>query len=240
MGILNNIAVDNDVKDDGDSLGGGFLVDSGVYPCEIEMAYVTVTDKESVAVNLHLKTDTGAVVRSQLWVQSGKAKGNKNYYTDKNGEKHYLPGFNQAEAVCLLTIGKHLSEVDTEEKVIKLYSFEAKAEVPTNVDVMSDLIGEQITVGIIKQTVDKNTKDANGNYVPSGETRDENEIDKFFRSKDDLTVAEVRASVDKAEFRDSWEKKWKGKVRDKAKGAKAGSTPGAPPAADKPQKSLFT
>lgn len=250
MGILSNVKNDETIQSQGDSLGGGFMVDSGVYPCEIEMAYVDVADSGAISLNVHLKTDSGALLRNQLWIQSGKAKGGNNYYVDKKGNKQYLPGYNQAEALALLTVGKHVNELVDEEKVIKLYNFDAKAELPTKVSVLTELLGQQVTVGVIKQVVDKNVKTDDGNghitYAPSGETREENEIDKFFRAKDNMTVTEIRAEAETAEFIDAWEKKWKGQVKNKAKGAAAtGATPGAPAAGGSgataaPQKSLFT
>ena len=159
---------------------------------------------------------------------SGTAKGSKNYYEDKNGEKHYLPGFIAANAICLLTVGKEISQLDTETKVINLYSAEAKAEVPTKVEVIMDLLGQEIIAGIIKQTVDKTKKnEATGQYEATGETRDENEIDKFFRAKDRMTTAEIRAQAEEATFINAWEQKWAGKVKDRAKGAASG-LPGVP------------
>ena len=156
---------------------------------------------------------------------SGTAKGGKNYY-EKDGEKFYLPGFITANSLALLTLGKEIGQLETEPKVINLYSSEAKAEVPTKVDMFTDLLGMDIIAGIIRQTVDKNVKDGAGNYVPSGETRDENEIDKFFRMRDRRTTAEIRAQADKAVFVDTWAEKWTAKVRNKAKAASG--TAGAP------------
>jgi hypothetical protein len=89
-----------------------------------------------------------------------------------------------ANSLCLLTLGKEISELTTEEKVLNIYSPDAKAEVPTKVQVLMDLLNQEILVGLIKQTVDKTAKDAAGAYQPTGETREENEIDKFFRARD--------------------------------------------------------
>ena len=120
--------------------------------------------------------------------------------------------------------------MDTESKVIKLYNYEAKAELPTKVDMLADLIGQEVIMGLIRQTVDKNVKDAAGAYQPTGETRDENEVDKFFRAKDRMTTAEIRAQAETAGFIDTWDAKFTGTVKNKAKGAAAGGTAGAPKA----------
>ena len=85
------------------------------------------------------------------------------------------------DSLCLLTVGKEISQMETETKVVNLYNPESKTEVPTNVEMITELLGKQVLGGLIKQIVDKNVKDAAGNYVPSGETREENELDKLFQ-----------------------------------------------------------
>ena len=249
MSLLANLATDSSIADEKDSIGGSGPLDSGVYNCTVSMAHITKSAGGAMGLVLTLKTSDNKEVRQTLWMTSGTTKGSKNYYEDKNGEKHYLPGFIAANALSLLTVGKEISQLDTETKVINLYSAEAKAEVPTKVEVVMDLLGQEIIAGIIKQTVDKTKKnEATGQYEATGETRDENEIDKFFRAKDRMTTAEIRAQAEEAVFINSWDQKWTGKVKDRAKGAaaglpgvpKLGSIPsGASASAKKPTTSLF-
>jgi len=127
-----------------------------------------------------------------------------------------------------------------EKKTIKIYDPELKKEMPKEVPVLLDLLGEDITCGVLKQVVDKTSKNASGEYVPTGETREVNEIDKFFRTSDKLTIAEIVAESTEATFYNKWVEKNKGKVVNKAKGV-AGNT-GSPAAATqvKPTKSLFS
>lgn len=246
MSLLANLASDSSIADEKDSIGGAGPFDSGLYGFTISMAYLNKATSGALGLVLSLKTIDNKELRQTLWMTSGQAKGCKNYY-EKDGEKHYLPGFTHANALCLLTVGKEISQLGTETKVINLYSPEAKAEVPTKVEVLMDLLGQEIIGGIIKQTVDKTKKnEATGQYEATGETRDENEIDKFFRAKDRMTTAEIRAQAAEAVFINSWDQKWTGKVKDRAKGAAAG-LPGVPklggaPAAQgtkKPTSSLF-
>lgn len=244
MSLLANLASDASIADEKDIIGGSGPVDSGIYNCTISMAHITKSQGGAIGLVVTFKTENGKDVRQTFWMTSGTAKGCKNYY-EKDGEKHYLPGFLQANALCLLAAGKEVSAMDTETKVINLYSPEAKAEVPTKVDVLMDLLNKEIIAGIIKQTVDKTKKnDATGVYEPTGETREENEVDKLFRASDRMTTAEIRAQAGEASFINSWEQKWKGKVRDRAKGAAAGAAGvpklgGAPAATKKPTTSLF-
>lgn len=240
MSLLSNLSTDEKIASEKDSVGGGsYLLESGCYNASVAMAYITKSKGGALGLVLTLKTTEGKEVRQTLWMTSGTDKGCKNYY-EKDGEKFYLPGFNHANSLALLTVGKEISQLDTETKVVNVYSPEAKAEVPTKVEVVMDLLGKDIIVGVIKQIVDKNVKDASGAYVPSGETREENEIDKLFRARDRMTTAEIRAQATEAKFIDTWIEKWAGKTRDKSKGTSGtAGAPKAAAAAKKPTTSLF-
>lgn len=239
MSLLSGLNTDSNIADEKDSVGGSRIRNSALYDLKISLAYLTKSAGGAMALNLLLSDEDGDV-RQQLWITNKKGE---NFYTDKKGDKQYLPGFNMANSLCLLTLGKEIASLDTEEKVVNLYNFEAKADVPTKVDMIVDLLGKDIVAGLLKQTVDKTTKnETTGEYEPNGETREENEVDKFFRAEDRLTSSEIRAQATEAVFATTWETKWKDQVRNKAKGAtgKAGApkAPGAA-AATKPQQSLF-
>ena len=248
MSLLANLTSDTSIAAEKDSVGGnGGPLDSGLYPVTVAMAHINKAASGALGLVLSLKTADNKEIRQTLWMNSGTAKGGANFYVDKNGEKQYLPGFVHANALALLTTGKEISAMDTETKVIKLYSPEAKAEVPTKVEVLVDLLGKEILVGLIKQTVDKTKKNDAGAYEATGETRDENEIDKLFRAKDRMTTSEIRAQVEEASFVNTWETKFTGTVKNKAKGASgtagapkaAGSFGSAASTAKKPATSLF-
>ena len=244
MNMLANLTTDSSIADEKDSIGGGGVLESGVYAAKIAMAYLSKASSGALGLVLTLKTEGGKDVKQTLWMTSGEAKGCKNYY-EKDGEKHYLPGFLHANSLALLTVGKEISQLETETKVVNVYSAEAKAEVPTKVEVLMDLLNQDIVVGLIKQTVDKTKKnESTGAYEATGETRDENDIDKLFRARDKMTTAEIRAQAESATFVETWSAKWTGQTKNKAKGA-AGTAgapkaaAGAPAAAKKPTTSLF-
>lgn len=243
MNMLASLKTDDSIKEAKDSVGGNGPLESGIYNFNVALAYLGKAESGALSLNLHLKSDEGHELRQTLWMTSGKNKGGKNYY-EKNGEKHYLPGFTLAEHLSLLTVGKSIADLDTEEKVVSLYSFEAQAEVPTKVQVLTDLLGKEVIGAVFKQTVDKTKKNESGEYLPTGETRDENELDKFFRARDQLTVAEIRAQASEPAFINTWRDKWAGKTRNRSKGANGNNgTAGAPSAAaqpeNKPKNSLF-
>src|SRR4030095_2600545 len=179
MSLLANLATDSSIMNDKDSVGSGGVLDSGLYPAKVSLAYAKKSDGGARGLVLHLKTAEGREIRQTLWMTSGTAKGCKNYYETKDGEKRYLPGFTLANSLVQLTLDKEIAALDTEVKVVNVYSADVKAEVPTKVDMLVELLGTEILVGVIKQTVDKTQKSDSGAYVPTGETREENEIDKF-------------------------------------------------------------
>ncbi len=243
--MFDNLIMQDDVQDERDILGGGGVLDTGLYDFTIEKIYGSVSAGGAKAINLELKSDKGQSLRQTIYV-SNKQGGNT---YEKNGIKNYLPGFLLATNLCLLTVKKELHQVVFEDRVLNLYDFDAKKELPTKVKAAVELIGQKITAGVIKEIVDKNkdtgTTDANGKkvYAATGETREQNEIDKFFRIGDGFTIAEIRAKEPTAVFKDEWAKKNTGVVRNKAKGAKAaGGVPGQVGGVDtaaKPGKSLF-
>lgn len=245
MSLLKNLKTDDSIANEKDSLGGGGVAESGLYPGKIKLAYLIKSQGGATGLVVNIKGDRE--IRQTLWMTGGDAKGNKNFFVDKNGEKQYLPGFTLANSLALLAAGKEIAECDTETKVVNAYSVEAKAEVPTKVEMVMDLLDKDIIVGLIKQVVDKTAKNDTGVYVPTGETREENDIDKFFRAKDRMTTAEIRGGAEEASFIVKWEEKNAGVTRQKAKGAGANGTAGAPKAngaagaaqVKKPATSLF-
>lgn len=248
MNPLANLATDKSINEAADSVGADYSVlDSGVYAATVTLAYLKKAASGAMALALTLKTAAGREFQQTLWMTSGTAKGGKNYY-EKDGERFYLPGFTLANHLCMLTLDQEISQLTPEVKVISLYSPEAKAEVPTKVDMFMDLIGKEVFAAVFKQTVDKTKKNDAGVYEPTGETRDENEVDKFFHSPTEMTVAELRAKAAEATFINTWKAKNEGKTKMKAKsagkaaggtGPVAGAFGAAANTTKKPASSLF-
>jgi len=245
MTLLSNLAktADETINNEKDTVGGGGVLDSAPYPMTIDIAYLEKKQSGALFLNVHLKTDDGRMHREGLCIASGDAKGNKSYY-EKDGQRFFLPGFNHASSMALLSVGKELAEMATETKTIKLYNFDAGKELNTDVEMVTDLVGQRIIVGLQKQVVDKRQKADDGSYQPTGETREVNEIDKVFRERDRLTTAEVRAGAEEATFYATWDAKWSGQVRNKASAANDanGGVAGIPKAggSTKPKSSLFS
>lgn len=232
--MSNPFATQKDIAAPADIVGGGSrTLETGVYDMAVDMAYLDQSKGGAYALNLVLKSMDGATLRQQLWLTGGTEKGQLNYYMDKEGKKQYLPGFNIANALCVLTAGKELGDLTPEDKMVSIYNFDLKKDVPTSKPVYTDLIGQLVKVAVTKQIVSKNIKDASGKYVPGPDTRTENEIAHIFSATTGQSLNEFTGSKD-ADFLEKWKAANEGKTRDRTK--KAEGTAGA---AAKPTSSLF-
>jgi hypothetical protein len=177
-------------KVEDDYLGGGGALDTDIYSATIKVAYIGKASA-SEARNVTLLLDiNGREVRQQIWVSN--RNGDVTYKDKKSGEDKNLPGFNQINSLCMLVCSKEMGKMDVEELTVKLYDFESKKELPQAVDCFSELHGEKVQIALQRQTVDKNSLDQNtGKYEPTGETRDQNEIIKFFPEDKLVTISDV-------------------------------------------------
>lgn len=233
-------------EEEQDRLGGGGTVASGVYDATVKLAYIGKSQSSNAqSVSIHLDLDGQSFeYRETVWVTN---RDNENFYKDKNdaSKKHALPGWNLIDSLCLLTTGYGLTDQEMEEKVVNLYDFEQRKELPRNVVCITPLHGEKITVAILETIEDKNVKDGSGKYVPSGDTRTENHIDKFFHAESGMTVSEIKAGKETGEFKEKWAEKNNGSKKDNstkdASGAKTGAPgkPGGSGDGAAPKKSLF-
>lgn len=236
--LFTEFEMPTDIKEEGDFLGGNAVMESCYSGFVVDTAYSSTSAGGATAMNVVLKTADGKQqLRQQFWMSSGTAKGCLPYYTTKDGEKKFLPGFILANHLCMLAAGKQLALltpgvpiIDTEERAIMLYSPKESKELLTKVDMFTDLLGKPIAAGVIKQIVDKTKKnDMTGQYEPTGETREENEIVKFFHHRDGRTVTEITAKLPAAIFKDQWVNKWEGQTRDKStKSNGIAGVPGVP------------
>lgn len=244
MSLLNNLSTGEDIGgEERDSLGGRQLFESNAYPFTVKLAYLLKSDGGALGLHVVLKMEDDKELRQSFYITNKKGE---NFYVNNKGEKNYLPGFNMAQSLALLTTGKDLVQLDHETKTINLYNSALKAEAPTKVEMIMDMLDKPIWAGVLKQLVNKNEK-VGDEYVPTAETREENEIDKFFCGKEGfekLTATEIKAGVKEPTFFNDWVKKWEGVLRDKTKKdvGQAGA-PGKPAAGaantPKPSNSLF-
>lgn len=213
--LLSSLKTDDSIQQEQDRLGGGsFVLESGVYNCTINHAYLQESKGGAIGLVLSLNTEDGREIRQNLWMTSGAVKGRLNYYVNQKGDKQYLPGFLLADSLALLSAGKSIAECEEETKMVKSWNPEVKAEVPTQVQMLMDLVGKEITVGLHKVKSYKQVQLSDGTYGDSDEERETNEIDKFFRTRDGKTTAEIRAGSEEAKFINDWKSKWEGVTKD--------------------------
>lgn len=224
-----------------DRLGGYQPLESGIYQATIKNFYAG--ESKNGAMSLTLIAEVGdKEYRETIYITN---KNKENFFINKkSGKKSPLPGFIVVNDICLIVTGKELHELETEEKVVKIYDYDAKEEVPKSVPVITEALDKPVALGIIKQIVNKNEK-VGDKYVPTAESREENLIDKVFHPEYKLTVAEARDGKEKPDFWDAWLKRNEGVTRDRRElkdgesGGKVATPPKAGALASKPRKSLF-
>lgn len=209
MSDLSNLAVGSDIETTNlDSLGGSYIKSTGLYPCTIDMAYTAKSASGALGLHLHLKSvQDKSVIRQTLWVTTGDKKGNRNYYKTKDDKKFLLPGMQLAEQIAEICAGKPMAALTSEKKMIKLWDYNASAEKPTEADVVSELLNQNILIGLMKHRENRNVKDGNGKYVPTKDDRIFNEIDKVFYP-DGFSTTEKRAEAAEAKVHKQWAEKY--------------------------------
>lgn len=213
-----------------DRLGGFAPLTTDIYTGKVKVAYVGKSAQGATSITV-ITDFSGKEFRTTQYITNKKGE---NWFLNKNdnSKKVPLPGFTIIDDLCLCITGKPLCEQDTEEKVLNIYDPDVKKEVPKTVEVLVELIGTEVSMAIEHVLVDKTAKDASGEYVATGETREENEVSKIFNSEARLTVAEARSNQTEPKFWDAWLERNKGKVRDKtSKEGVVAAKPGKPVAA---------
>lgn len=208
-----------------DVLGGSRTVPSNVYPAGIKLAYLDAAASGAICVVFDFAMLVNGKERNHKETIYISNKNKEFTYKDKqSGEDKPLPGFVTVDSICKAVTGKSITELSTEKKMVKVYDYDQKAEVPQEKEVLMDLIRGKLELGIIETIVDKNVKTDNG-YVPSGETREQNELSKVF-NEDGLTQLEKESGATEAKFKAAWLEQYAGKKINKAKGAATGAKAG--------------
>jgi len=180
-------------KDDGiedDYLGGSYTFDSDIYEASIKACYMReAASSKAMSVNFLLDVN-GKELRQQIWVSN--RNGDFTYKDKKTKKDKNLPGYNMMNSVALLVLGMELGDLEVEERTMKIYDVDAKKEIPQAVNCFVELHDKDVLVAVQKQVIDKTKKnDSTNEYEPTGETREVNEIIKFFAPEKRVTISEV-------------------------------------------------
>lgn len=238
MSVFGNLTTDG-LEETNDRLGGFNVRDTDAYEATIKVAYAGQSAGGARNVTLVVTLPDGEY-NETIYVTNKKGE---NWFLNQQdkSKKVPLPGFTTIDDICLVTTGKSLAEQDTKEKVVKVYDYDEKKELPKSVPVLTELTGKVVILGLLRSIVDKNVKnDSTGEYEPSGETREENTIEKVFHHPSKVTVVEAREAQKAGKdaepvFYDKWVKKNKGVTRNKAKGASGGNGNSGRPGGGAPQ-----
>lgn len=252
MGLFGNLGTEG-LEEKEDRVGGGsFSRETDIYELLVKVAYAGKSDGGARFVAFVFADNDGKEYRETFYVTS---KAGLNYYMAKDkdgketGKKRALPGFDVVNDICLVTTDKPLSEQDSEEKTVKIWDSEAKAELPKSVPVLTELLGKKVYLAIYKRLENKSTL-VNGSYVANADTRETNTTEKVMHFPTKLTVKEATSGAAEPVFFDAWLEAHKGKVQDRrtikdgeaGQSGRPGRAAGAPPAAGgsaAPRKSLF-
>lgn len=205
MSLLDKLNIDTDVEENEDFLPGDFTKDTGMYPMTVDMAYLGESQHGAVSVTLHLKEVGGNGGHRETFYVT-KRDGTNTYIDKRSGNKRLLPGMESMNQLALITSGKKLPAQTAEPKIVKIWNFEERKELPTEVQALTDMIGEEVLVAVTKKRENKRQKVGN-EYVNTKEERIFNEASKFLHP-DGYTVAEKIAEETTTSYRDGWVKKF--------------------------------
>lgn len=232
MSLFGNLKTDG-LEESQDRLGGGFQpLDTDIYDVTIKAFYAGKSGGGAHNISIIGVLPDGKEYRETVYITNKKGE---NFFLNKDDKtkKVPLPGFTIIDDICLIVTGKPLAEQDFEEKTLNLWDFDAKKELPKAVQCATEVHGGKVKLGIWKKLENKNAKnEATGEYEPTAETREVNNIDKVYHPEMLLTVAEARAGKDEPEFHGKWLDKNKGTVRDEReiKDGQGGTKSGPPKA----------
>lgn len=163
---------------------------SDAYPGTIKVIYLTQGRNGSKAefANIIFETDTGREFTDRLIVTTKDGA-----TVDKNGEP--LAGRKLLESLSIVATGNPLSFYKgqaPEVKTIKLYNYESRSEVPTQVQTLAPFTGTRAVFAITQKNEPKRMEVSPGNWVTSDETKIVSELRDVFHESYGLNSTEMR------------------------------------------------
>jgi len=176
MGFFENLITDeikNEVEAPQEVAAGG-LIKPGVYKMVIDKAYARKVDSGAVKVEIEFKYKReDGTEGTFFWggfVQSGDAKDNRAYWTDKDGKKHPLPDLVLYKRICEAA---GVPDPQVKDAVIEIFDDQV------HVKAMPELTGKIVTLGIrhtwddykekdvafIEAVLDKDGKNSKGEFL---------------------------------------------------------------------------
>jgi len=206
-------------------------LDTGAYSGKLGMVFVGQAKSGAVNVTLHVELDNGKKITETVYITN---KDGANTY-QKDGKNYLLPGFQLINNLAIMTTGKPLHDLQDEVEIrsVKLYDFDAKQEVLTDVKAVVPMIGQRVLLAVQEEEKEKQKKnDATGKYEGTGEFYLTNSIVKCFDPETTQSAVE-RAEQKEPVALEAWLKSNKGKVKE-AKKSDAPANQSTVSAANKP------
>lgn len=195
-------------------------LDTDIYGATIKMIFAGQAKSGARNVTLQLKLANGKDYNETIYLSN---KEGKNTY-EKDGKEFYLPGFLLVNNLAIMTTGKGLFDLaaDVETRTVKLYDFDAKKEVPTDVQAIVPMLGKQVLVAIQEEEFEKTKlNEATKKYEPTGEVGVKNVIVKAYDVETKCTAVEMRDDKEATQH-DAWLETNQGKLKKvEVKGAPA-------------------
>jgi len=201
MSVFDNISTDSNVQSQGDVLyTGNYTSKTGIYKCLVELAYAHESRGGAKAITVHFRSADGEMTHRETFYYTNKKK---QVFYEKDKKKVYLPGYEQMDNLAHICAGVPLTALKDEMRMVKLYDWEAKKEVPKEVPVFPELMGKPVRVGLLLKETNRRKKSGE-KYVNTNEKRTFNEVSKLFHPNG-LSVAEKAAGNTEAVFIKEWE-----------------------------------
>ena len=217
-----------------DRLGGSRTVPSDAYRVTLGQCYQHKSPKGAKYVHIEYTTRTG-VTQSENIYYSNK-DGETTFRNKSTGKLQTMPGWNRITALIEVATDKPSDQVITDKKYVGIYNADAKKEVETEVDVLVELTGKEVVLGILHVEANKTKAVKTGDpgdpvkYVPTAEKREYNEISVIADTRG-RTKSERDKGFKTGEFIQQWRQKNKDTTRDLYKpveGAPAATASSAP------------
>ena len=206
MGLDLNLPTGVTVEKEKDSLGGGQVLDTGIYKGVLEMCYHGVTDKGTNFIDLHFKYKNN-VYKHKEYISNRDGE----FSVTKDGVTRPMFGYAKMDSLFKLITGRSLAENGgtTDKRFIKIFDFATMKDKNTEVEVFTDVLNIPVAIAISKINEEKTTPESNYT-VGTGEFRQKNTFVKYFNADTGLTLAEIADGVKSPVFFNSWRKKYDG------------------------------
>lgn len=231
MSIFDKVDDSKFTKDD-DIVGGFSPLETDIYTGKIKLVYMGQSNKGAECATIVLDIN-GKELRETVYLSSapvpakdGKPAQEAKYFYKKNDKEYPMPGLRILMDMCELSVGKAFKEVgkSVSDKLVKVYDFEQKKEIPKNVPVITDLLDKPIMVAV-KYIQEPKYNDPN-------KIISKNEISKIF---DPITGKTLTEKIENKEpsFKDEWLKQWKGNIVKRKSNSSNNKKKGSPISAKK-------